>query len=75
MVHRMSTSKRYTALMILTPIANRLRALAKKRGETISKCLECVLGNEEYSSMDKANEPLVRTGQGDFETVIRPTDI
>lgn len=74
MLYRMST-KRYTALMILTPIANRLRALAKKRGETITKCLECVLGNEEYSSMDAANEPLVRKGQGDYETVIRPTDI
>lgn len=75
MFTRMSASKRYTALMILTPIANRLRALAKKRGETITKCLECVLGNEEYSSMDAANEPLVRKGQGDCETVIRPTDI
>lgn len=78
MVHHMARKTKFIYIGLHEALARRIRDTAKAGNTRISALVQSMLDKhypETHKAADEADEPIVITGQGDYSTVIRPTDI
>ncbi len=78
MVHIMARKTKFIYIGLHEALAHRVREVAKSSNTRISSLVQSMLDKhypESSAAADEANEPIVITGQGDYQTIIRPTDI
>lgn len=78
MVHIMARRTKFIYIGLHEALAQRIRDAAKSSNTRISALVQSMLDKhypQSHRAADEADEPIVITGQGDYSTVIRPTDI
>lgn len=78
MVHHMARKTKFIYIGLHEALARRVRDAAKASNTRISAFVQSMLDQhypESHKAADEADEPIVITGQGDYQTIVRPTDI
>lgn len=78
MLHTMARRARFIYIGLHEAVAQRIRATARSNNLRISALVANMLNHfypEPHKAADESNDPIVITGQGEYQTIIRPSDL